>query len=329
MTSFTDIKYPFDLSVENGQHEQISILNFSTILSKAENHSLDLTQLWLSRGLVWYYAFNHEEAIVCFQNALKVGGNPIMSHYGISICHGPNYNTETMNRDSFPSAKDAFEHAQKAMSLLEENSTLLTMSPIEVALVRALRGRFNDTTGLEVDAAVEQNTEAYAESLSKVYADYPECPCVACLYAEALLNISPWVLWDLNTGVPKEHASKAKIIIEKALLIAPKHPGLNHFMVHLMEMSPTPEAALPSCEVLTSTLFPHAGHLTHMPSHIYVLLGMWKEAVDANVRASIADAAYVEKEGIFNYYTGYRIHNLHFISYAAMFAGKIKAIYSI
>ena len=331
----------------------MSLLNFSrTVGDNSVVESLSGTQLWLSRGIVWYYGFNHEEAIVCFQNALKLDENCVMAHFGISISHAPNYNTETMNRDTFPSAKDAYEHCHTALRLIQQPDIRAGLSEIEIALVEALECRFDDVFSEEYRAKmlqrraqqeaeegeehktehgpieaepVEQNTDAYAEAMRLVYNRYPADANIACTYAEALLNKSPWVLWDLDSGEPKAHAVIARGVIEKALLLAPNHPGLNHFYVHLMEMSPTPELALPACAVLRKYC-PSAGHLIHMPSHIYVLLGMWREAVQANEDAAAQDREYVRKEGIYNYYTGYRIHNLHFIAYAAMVAGELLVV---
>ncbi|KAJ1408749.1 TPR domain protein [Ochromonadaceae sp. CCMP2298] len=320
MSTFADAdSYPFDLGIEEGRHRALSIIPGS----KNAEDDLDITQLWISRGIVWYYAFNHEEAIYCFEKALESDKNSVMAHYWISNCHGPNYNTETMNREGFPSAKLAYDFARKAHELQQVPEIRSLLSDFEIAMVDALQCRFNPLSGIDDGEAIEQNTQAYVDAMHAVNKAHPNHPSVLCLYAEALLNISPWGLWDLNTGVPKEHAVKARAAIEQALVLAPNHPGLNHFMVHLMEMSPTPEVSLPSCAVLRK-FFPSAGHLIHMPSHIYVLLGMWEDAVDANVQASVADALYVQKEGIYNYYTGYRIHNLHFIAYAAMFQGQFE-----
>jgi tetratricopeptide (TPR) repeat protein len=322
MSTFADdASYPFDLGVENGGNKDISILCFSRANG---NDELDTTQLWLSRGAVWYWAFNHEEAIYCFEKALQTDQNCVMAIYGISLCHGPNYNTETMNRDGgFPSAKHAYDYAKKAFELRQVPEICSKLSEVEIALVDALQVRFNPLSEVDDGEPIEQNTQEYVDAMAAVNEAHPNHPAVMCMYAEALLNISPWMLWDLNSGIPADHAVSARNVIEKALLLAPNHPGLNHFMVHLMEMSPTPEVSLPSCAVLRR-YFPSAGHLIHMPSHIYVLLGMWQDAVDANVEASVADTQYVQKEGIYNYYTGYRIHNLHFIAYASMFLGQFQ-----
>jgi tetratricopeptide (TPR) repeat protein len=322
--------YPFDLGVENGGHKIISLLQFSSRGGTKGTADLNESQLWLSRGLVWYYAFNHEEAIYCFKKALDVGDNPVMAHYFIGASNGPNYNMPTMTKDAFPSATEAFANARRAKELSEDLEIREYLTNVEVDLVDALQCRFPDPTTLRNGEGnpvtvepIEQDTNAFADAMCKVYEKHPTDTNVAALYAEALLNKNPWRLWDLNTGQPTKHAVVAQRVLEQALAAAPNHPGLNHFFVHLMEMSPTPEVSLRCCGVLRKC-FPSAGHLIHMPSHIYVLLGMYREATEANIAAWEVDEVYVKKEGIFNFYTGYRVHNMHFISYAAMFAGLLQ-----
>lgn len=172
-----------------------------------------------------------------------------MAHYGISLSHGPNYNTKFMTRDSFPSAEAAFSHAQLANNLILDPMIREKLSPVEIALVEALRCRFNPVVE-DGTSQIDQNTEGYIDALQVVYERFPDVPCVASMYAESLMNTDPWKLWDLNTGLPTTYASRAKIVLEKALTTAPHHPGLNHFYIHLMEMSPTPESALTSCDIL-------------------------------------------------------------------------------
>lgn len=307
----TTAAYPFDLGLGIPSSSDFQLLPFST---QSEEE-----RFWLTHGLLWYYAFNHEEAIFCFTRALEVSSACVMAHWGVSICHGPNYNTKSMSRDAFPSATAAYTHAQKVKELLSDSSIRSTLSETEGAILEALDNRYNpiDET---VDSPIYQNTMLYADAMAKVYLRFPNVACVACLYAEAVMNYNPWDLWDLNTGASREHTLIVKNVLDKAIIYAPKHPGLNHFMVHLMEMSPTPQDALPCCDVLRYS-FPDAGHLIHMPSHIYVLLGSYSDAAASNVEANVADAKYVAKEGIHNCYTGYRIHNMHFVSYAAMFSG--------
>lgn len=290
-------------------------------------------QHWLQKGFIWYYGFNHEEAISCFQQALSINNQCPMSYYGISLCHGPNYNTKFMTRDEFPSAKIAYNYAKIANELILIPEIRQGFTQLEIDLIEALTCRYNPVEdGDGNDGTVEQfdhNIKEYIHALEGVYQKYPHHACVACMYVEALLNTNPWKHWDLTTGQPTPEAQLAKEILESALLLHPYHPGLNHFNIHLLEMSPYPEAALKSCEILRYHCSPDAGHLIHMPSHIYVLLGMYDEAAQCNIEAIRADEKYHLKAGNINYYTGYRIHNIHFVAYAAMFAGEIPSSFPL
>lgn len=300
--------YIFDLNVKD--YEIFRMLSFSF-------HNDDVL-FWLKNGLLWYYAFNHEEGIECFKRALTIDRQCAMAHYGISMCHGPNYNTEAMTRGEFPSGKAAYDHALLAFEKM--NETRDRLSSIEVALIEALQVRYNPISDVDDGKPIGQNTYQFSQAMKYVFEQYPQETCVSCLYVESLLNMNPWKLWNLDTGVPETFALEAQKILQNALAHSPLHPGLHHFMIHLSEMSPCPEMALESCLVLKD-LCPDAGHLTHMPSHIHVLLGMWEEAIEYNSLAFQADEKYAQYAGISNCYTGYRIHNMHFISYAAMFAG--------
>ena len=247
---------------------------------------------WLKCGLTWYYAFNHEEAIECFKRVISLSGDTCaMAHWGISICNGSilwtmnyriisisiighNYNTIGMSRETFPSAYHAHYHAQRAFELSKVIPIRQTLSSIEIALIDALQVRFNPLPEDESIVPIYENTEAYVHALEIVFAQFPDIPCIGCLYVESLLNYSPWKLWDLNTGIPKSYTITAKEILEKSLLLAPNHIGLLHLYIHLMEMSPYPELALPHCAILQHSI-PDTGHLIHMPSHIHVLCGMY------------------------------------------------------
>jgi tetratricopeptide (TPR) repeat protein len=308
--------YIFDLNIKD--YERFDMLTFSS--------NNDTVLYWLKTGLIWYYAFNHEEAIECFNRALLIDENCAMAHWGISISHGPNYNSEYMMRDCFPSGIEAYDHAKKAMDIASNEMYRSSISDLEYALIEALSIRYKPVSDVDDGKPIYQNTQQYADAFANVYERYPNITCVACLYAEALMNFAPWRLWNLDAGEPLGSTPLAKSILERALSAAPYHIGLNHFYIHLMEMSPTPELALHSCTVLKS-ICPDAGHLTHMPSHIHVLLGQWGNATEYNTLANIADRKYAEYAGIQNCYTGYRLHNIHFIAYAAMFAGIILLLY--
>jgi tetratricopeptide (TPR) repeat protein len=172
--------------------------------------------------------------------------------------------------------------------------------------------------------------DAYAAAMRGVYAAFPDDLDVSSLFAEALINRTPWKLWDLQSGRPAEGAStlEAVEVLEKALNRVERagldpHPGQLHMYVHTMEMSPHPERALRASDALRD-LVRDAGHLRHMPSHIDVLCGQYHDAVVANSHAIEADAKYLEREGPINFYTLYRCHNYHFKLYSAMFLGQYR-----
>jgi tetratricopeptide (TPR) repeat protein len=156
------------------------------------------------------------------------------------------------------------------------------------------------------------------------YRRFPDDLDVATLFAESLMNVTPWQMWDLPTGEPADgaHTLECREVLERALATpeARVHPGVLHMYIHLMEMSPTPEAASEAADLLRD-LVPDAGHLRHMPSHIDVLTGSYGKVIDANQAAYEADQRYVDVGGVMNAYTLYRCHDLHFLVYGAMFIG--------
>lgn len=161
--------------------------------------------------------------------------------------------------------------------------------------------------------------------MGEVYRRHPDDVDIAALYADALLNLTPWQLWDRWTGEPAEgsRALEARRVLERALALpgGSGHPGLIHFYIHLMEMSAEPQTALPVADRLR-TLVPDAGHLGHMATHLDVLCGDHSRTVEWNRRAAEVDRKYVESAGPINFAALYRAHNLHFVAYGAMFFGQ-------
>jgi tetratricopeptide (TPR) repeat protein len=280
-------------------------------------------QVWFDRGLLWCYGFNHEESVRCFARAAEADPRCAMAYWGIAYASGCNYNKpwEAFREDELHAVLAAIRAAMAtALAHLD------TASRVEQALIRALMHRYtSDAPGPEVFGAWN---DAYAEAMRGVYAAFPNDLDVCSLFAEALINRTPWKLWDLASGQPAEGAStlEAVEVLETAMQRAEAtglrpHPGLLHMYIHTMEMSPYPERALRASDVLRD-LVPDAGHLRHMPSHIDVLCGHYHDAVVANTRAVEADARYLAREGPINFYTLYRCHNYHFKLYAAMFLGQ-------
>ncbi|WP_210593457.1 hypothetical protein [Streptomyces sp. GESEQ-35] len=278
-------------------------------------------QLWFDRGLVWTYAFHHEEAARCFQAAAVADPGCAMAQWGIAYALGPNYNKpwEAFDGDDLERTVDR-THA--AVELAHDMSAGAT--PVEQALIKALRARYPQAQAVE-DCSVWN--APYADSMRAVYDLARDDLDIATLYADALMNLTPWQLWDLPTGEPAEGARTldAKAVLERALATeeGARHPGLLHLYIHLMEMSPTPETALPVADRLRD-LVPDAGHLQHMPSHLDVLCGDYRRVVSDNTRAIVADEKFRARSGAMNFYTLYRSHNYHFKIYGAMFLGRSR-----
>ncbi|WP_171129750.1 MULTISPECIES: hypothetical protein [unclassified Ruegeria] len=279
-------------------------------------------QLWFDRGLVWTYGYNHDEAVACFQKAVEADPNCAMAHWGVAYAAGPNYNLPWELRDENGQTNSlaiAYDATQNAMALLDG------CTPVEKALIRALPARYPQR---EPEPDMHRWDYDFADAMRAAFAEQPNHLDLRTIYVEALMNLTPWQMWDLKTGQPAEGAAtlEAQQVLEDAMAedpMAMSHPGLLHLYVHLMEMSPTPEKALKAGDILR-TLVPDGGHLVHMPTHIDVLCGHYQNVAFWNAKASEADLKYYHREGAFNIYTGYRQHNYHFAIYGAMFLGQIE-----
>ena len=278
-------------------------------------------QTWFDRGLIWTYAYNHDEATACFRRALEQDPDCAMAFWGVAYATGPNYNMpwelfdEAGRLKAIEAAHDA---AQSALALADH------VSPAEAALIRALPARYPQR-GLADD--MHQWDYDFADVMRAAFAAFPDHLDLRTVMVESLLNLTPWKMWDLAAGKPAAGAAtqEAQEVLETALNTldgAMTHPGLLHLYIHLMEMSPTPEKALKAGDALRD-LVPDAGHLVHMPTHIDVLCGHYHNVVYWNQRAVRADLKYYAREGAFNIYSGYRLHDYHFVIYGALFLGQI------
>ncbi|MDT7845770.1 tetratricopeptide repeat protein [Streptomyces justiciae] len=279
-------------------------------------------QLWFDRGLVWTYAFHHEEAVACFRAAAEADPDCAMAYWGIAYALGPNYNKPWEFFDGDDLTRTV-ERTHAAVERAHEKARTAA-TPVERALIEALRARYPQAKPVP-DCAVWN--EPYADSMRAVHELAPDDADIAALYADALMNLTPWQLWNLRTGEPAEGARtlEAKAVLDRVLAsdAGGRHPGVLHLYIHLMEMSPTPERALPVADRLRG-LVPDAGHLQHMPSHLDVLCGDYRRVVSDNSAAIRADEKYHARAGAMNFYTLYRSHNYHFKIYGAMFLGQSR-----
>ncbi len=277
-------------------------------------------QLWFDRGLNWTFGFNHQEAVRCFQRATQADPDCAMAWWGVAYAAGPNYNMPWWRMDpdgqvaALTTARDA---ALRALSLVGK------VSPPEAALIEAIQTRYPEPAPIE---DMRPWDDAFADAMRRAAEVHPDDLDVVSVFVEAMMNRTPWQMWDLEAGTPADGADtlECRQQLERAFetSVAWAHPGLLHLYVHLMEMSPTPEAALKMVDVLR-TLVPDAGHLIHMPTHIDVLCGHYQNVVHWNQAAIGPDLKFYEREGALNIYTGYRQHNYHFVMYGAMFLGQI------
>lgn len=276
---------------------------------------------WFGRGLTWCYGFHHEEALRCFERGITADARSVMNHWGVAYAAGPNYN-KGWDFFSEVERRDALQRIHRALDDAESCSG--QASPDEAALVQALAARYprdssDDTSAWDL---------AYADAMRGAYQQFPTDLDIAALFAEALMNCTPWGLWNLRSGEPATgaHTVEARNVLETALGLpgAMAHPGLLHLYIHLMEMSPTPEVALKAADQLRD-LVPDAGHLKHMPTHIDVLCGHYDRVVSSNTVAIEADRKALLRDGPLNFYSLYRCHNYHFKLYGAMFMGNSAA----
>ena len=279
-------------------------------------------QMWFDRGLAWTYGFNHDEAIRCFQKAAEHDPRCAMAQWGIAYAAGPNYNKQWKAFDVLDletSLALAHDATQKALALAA------SASPVEQAIIAPLAKRYPTRDSAAVTPVWNDD---YAAAMRAAHAAFRDDLDVAALAAEALMNRAPWALWDIVKGVPADGADTEEItaILERAMARpgGMAHPGLLHMYIHLMEMSPHPERALLAADALRD-LVPDSGHLQHMPTHIDVLCGNYRDVIESNSRAIIADRKYLAQQGPLNFYSLYRCHDYHFKIYGAMFAGQPEA----
>ncbi len=266
-----------------------------------------LAQRWFDQGLQLLYGFNHDEAIRSFEEAARLDPGCAMAWWGAGYAHGLHINRPEMSEEA---SRAGYEAARRALALVER------AAPAEQALIRALAERY----AWPAPADRKALDQAYAAAMEAAWREHPDDPDVGALFAESLMNLQPWDLWT-QAGEPKGRALEIVATLEAVLRLCPPHPGANHFYIHTVEASRSPERAVASADRLVD-LVPGAGHLVHMPSHVYTRIGRYADAADANERAIAADRAYFAQAPAPDFYSLYFVHNVHFLAYAAMMEGR-------
>jgi tetratricopeptide (TPR) repeat protein len=277
-------------------------------------------QTWFDRGLNWTFGYNHGEAVSCFKKAIEADPSCAMAYWGLAYAVGPNYNLPWHRLDPKGRARAleaAYDATEGALGNLDG------VTAFERAMIEALRARYPQREPIEDLRPWDKD---FTNTMREVLRQYPDDLEARTVFVEAIMNETPWKMWDLPTGQIAEGAgtAEAREVLEGAFRDLPgswNHPGMLHLYVHLMEMSPFPELALRAGDRLRE-IVPDSGHLTHMPTHIDVLCGNYRDVVVYNQKAIVADREYLKREGAMNVYTMYRTHNFHFVIYGAMFLGQ-------
>ena len=263
-------------------------------------------QQYFDQGVRLIYGFNHPEAIASFREALRHDPSCAMCYWGMAHALGPNINLP-MDSASGAAAHDA---AQTALKLSAR------ISAKERAFIRAIVERY----GADPTADRAQRDSAFARAMGEVYRAYPEDDEAATLYADALMNLSPWKYWTPELA-PRPDTERMLEALERVAARNLKHAGACHLYIHAVEAA-YPKRAEPCADRLAG-LMPGAGHIVHMPGHIYIRVGRFVDAIEANHHAIHADETFIEDrkpEGI--YALGYYPHNIHFLNFAAIMAAR-------
>ena len=263
-------------------------------------------QQYFDQGLRFVYGFNHAEAIRSFSHAAEIDPTCAMCYWGIALAYGPHVNAP-MDRASGVSA---YEAVQKALSLKSYATAH------ERAYIEALAQRY------EADPPTDRARldMSYSHAMETVAKAYPKDLDAATLYAESLMDLRPWNYWRPD-GTPYPGTTEIVRQLERVLSRNPQHPGACHYYIHAVE-AVNPKAAVPCAERL-ARLMPGEGHMVHMPAHIYIRVGRWNDAIQANQHAIHSDEVFIEgqhPEGV--YPLAYYPHNIHFLAFAATMAGR-------
>jgi tetratricopeptide (TPR) repeat protein len=280
------------------------------VLKSIGNYNVPVTttspysQLFFNQGIIMANSFNHAEAERSFREAVKQDSTFAMGYWGIAYVLGPNFNSV----DNMGAVKEIRNAVKKAVSL-SKNATAW-----EKSLIEAIEVKFPTDTAAD--------GEGFANSMKEAFTKFPDNPFVATLYAESVMNLHPWDFYTRKGGEPRPWTPEIVSLLEKVISIDPENPLANHLYIHATEASPDVEKALMSADRL-KTLVPSAGHLVHMPSHIYINTGDYHEGSVANEKAVVADSIYIAECQAQGYYPQlYYPHNYHFLAATAALEGR-------
>lgn len=267
-------------------------------------------QAYFDQGIRLAFAFNHAEAARAFRAAQQADSGCAMCYWGEALVLGPNINAPMLPQAVAP----AYAAASKAVSLAG------TVTPHEQAVIRAVAKRYAEAP----PADRKPLDQAYADAMGEAARAFPSHDTIQVLYAEALMDLSPWDYWQAGGTQPKGRTPEMIAALERVLAHNPNHPGAAHYYIHAVEASSNPERALPYVRLLAKQI-PGAGHIVHMPSHIYYRLGLYKESLEANLQAVAVDERYFSRSGSDPVYKGaYYPHNIHFVMVSALMGGDGK-----
>lgn len=281
--------------------------------------SSEQAQRYFDQGMRLMWGFNHDEATRSFAKAALLDPRCAACYWGLALTVGPNYNLPLLTAERAKVARQA---------LLRAQAEAPHASVVEQALIEALAQRYPDAIAHDPGQELPILT-AYAQAMGKVKERFPADLDVRTLYAESLMNLRAWKLWNPD-GQAAPGTPEIVTLLESVLAQDPSHPGANHYLVHALEASPHPERALAAAQRLQD-LAPAAGHLVHMPAHIFQRLGRYEEAAQANRRAAAADQAYLQRAVPPDYYAAmYSAHNQQFLAFSTgMQARKADTIQAV
>ncbi len=319
--ALTVASIPYSFAQTDEQNESTERTNLSEADSPHTSKFMDLgshtfavstrnkeAQLYINQGINLAYAFNHAESRQAFQQAAKLDPTLAMAYWGQALVLGPNINA-MMEPNEEP---QALVLIKKAKSLMTQASTK------EQALINALEKRYSGDNKQR-----SANDQAYADAMRSVHQRFPDDPDITMFYVESMMDLRPWGYW-MSDGRPYAGTAEIVALTEAVLHQHPTHPGALHMYIHLIEPTATPERAEKAADTLL-TLMPAAGHMVHMPSHIYQRVGRYADAMKSNQLAIEADEQYISHnhaQGI--YPMAYYPHNIHFMWFAATASGQSK-----